>query len=271
VKSPPGGAGFDTSLTDGLRIAIRRVIAEASAPDERPLDMTGLARSLWPDGFEEHWQFVQGPENHDIVYRDREERVARLGDPGNPRSWYGRSRARVATGISLTAPGIPMLFMGQEFLEDKQWSDNFNFHDHLLLHWDGLDEGDRQMLDHVRFTRELIRLRWRHAGLRGQGFRVIHVHDADRVLAFHRWREGTGDDVVVAVHLAPFNRFGYRIGFPGGGDWREVFNSDVYEQWVNPHATGNGGRVYAEPQPMHGFGHSAPLTLPANSVLVFAR
>jgi 1,4-alpha-glucan branching enzyme len=75
----------------------------------------------------------------------------------------------------------------------------------------------------------------------------------------------------VAVHLAPFNRFGYRIGFPGGGDWREVFNSDVYEQWVNPHATGNGGRVYAEPQPMHGFGHSAPLTLPANSVLVFAR
>ena len=60
--------------------------------------MTGLARSLWPDGFAEHWQFVQGPENHDIVYRDREQRVARLGDPGNPRSWYGRSRARVATG-----------------------------------------------------------------------------------------------------------------------------------------------------------------------------
>ncbi len=89
VKSPPAGAGFDTSLTDGLRIAIRRVISDASAPDERPLDMTGLARSLWPDGFQEHWQFVQGPENHDIVYRDREQRVARLGDPANPRSWYG--------------------------------------------------------------------------------------------------------------------------------------------------------------------------------------
>ena len=42
--------------------------------------------------------------------------------------------------ISLTAPGIPMLFMGQEFLEDKQWSDNCDFHDNLLLHWAGLDE-----------------------------------------------------------------------------------------------------------------------------------
>jgi hypothetical protein len=64
----------------------------------------------------------------------------------NPRSWYGRSRARVATGVSLTAPGIPMLFMGQEFLEDKQWSDNFQFHHNLLLHWAGLDAGDKQSL-----------------------------------------------------------------------------------------------------------------------------
>ncbi len=271
VKSPPEGAGFDTSLTDGLRIAIRRVIAESSAPDERPLDMSGLARSLWPDGFAEHWQFVQGPENHDIVYCDREQRVARLGDPGNPRSWYGRSRARVATAISLTAPGIPMLFMGQEFLEDKQWSDNSDFHNNLLLHWSGLEAGDRQMVDHLRFTRELIHLRWKHQGLRGQGFRVVHAHDQNRVLAFHRWVEGTGEDVLVVVHLAPFNRFDYRIGFPGGGEWQEIFNSDVYENWVNPDAAGNGGRVTANPLPMHGFAYSAALTLPANSVLVFAR
>jgi 1,4-alpha-glucan branching enzyme len=271
VKAPLEGAGFDTTLTDGLRGAIRHVIGNASAPDERPLDMTGLARSLWPDGFDEHWSFVQGPENHDIVYRGREQRVARLGDPGNPRSWYGRSRTRVATGISLTAPGVPMLFMGQEFLEDKQWSDNFEFHKDLLLHWAGLDQGDKQMVQHLRFTRELIRLRWRYAGLRGQGFRVVHIHDQNRVLAFHRWVEGTGDDVIVVVHLSTFNRFDYRIGFPGGGEWQEIFNSDVYENWVNPNVVGNGGRVFADPQPLHQFGHSAALLLPANSLLVFAR
>ena len=164
------------------------------------------------------WRFVQGPENHDIVYQGREQRIARLGHPDNPRSWFGRSRARVATGISLTAPGIPMLFMGQEFLEDKQWSDNFEFHKDLLLHWAGLDHGDKQMLDHLRFTGELLGLRWQYRGLRGQGFRVVHSHDQDRVLAFQRWVEGEGHDVMVVVHLSTFNRFGYRIGFPGG--WR---------------------------------------------------
>jgi 1,4-alpha-glucan branching enzyme len=269
VKLPPEGAGFDTSLTDGLRLAVRTVIGNASAPDERPLDMIGLARSLWPEGFYEHWQFVQGPENHDVVYNGREQRIARLGDPSNPRSWFGRSRARVGTGICLTAPGIPMLFMGQEFLEDKQWSDNF--HHNLLLHWAGLDAGDKQMIDHLRFTRELIHLRWRYPGLRGQGFRVVHAHDHNRVLAFHRWVEGEGHDVIVIVHLAIFNRFGYRLGFPGEGEWREVFNSDVYENWVNPQSAGNGGRIYAEPLPLHDFGYSAALVLPANSLLVFAR
>jgi 1,4-alpha-glucan branching enzyme len=233
--------------------------------------MTGLAHSLWPSGFQKAWQFVQGPENHDIVYQGRELRVACLGDPANPRSWFGRSRARVATGISLTAPGIPMLFMGQEFLEDKQWSDNFLVHENLLLHWAGLDEQDRHMIDHLRFTHELIRLRWQHGALRGQGFRVVHVHDDNRVLAFHRWVEGRGEDVIVVVHLATFNRFDYRIGFPDGGEWREVFNSDAYEHWVNTNVVGNAGRIRAEPQPMHGFAHSASMVLPANGLLVFAR
>ena len=72
VKAVPEGAGFDTTLTDGLRMAIRDVIANASGPDERPLNMTSLARSLWPEGFQEQWRFVQGPENHDIVYNGRE-------------------------------------------------------------------------------------------------------------------------------------------------------------------------------------------------------
>ena len=76
---------------------------------------------------------------------------------------------------------------------------------------------------------------------------------------------------MVVVHLSTFNRFGYQIGFPSGGEWREVFNSDVYENWVNPGVTGNGAGVFANATPMHGFGFFAALALPANSVLVFAR
>ena len=269
--SSEGGAGFDTTLTDQLRIAIRDVIANASQPDERPLGMQALGGAMWPDGFREHWQFVQGPENHDIVYSGREPRVAALGDRGHPRSWFGRSRARVATAISLTAPGIPMLFMGQEFLEDKPWSDNTEVHANLLLHWAGLDHGDREMLDHLRFTRQLIQQRRASPGLRGNGFRVVHADDDHRVLAFHRWVPGEGHDAIVVIHLAPFHRFNYRIGFPFSGGWREAFNSDVYEQWVNPQVAGNGGHVVAGADPLHGFGFSAALTLPANSALVFVR
>jgi len=247
------------------------VIGNASAPDERPLNMTALGNSMWPDGFADEWRFVQGPENHDIVYQGNEMRIARLGDPADPRSWYGRSRARVGSGIGLTAPGTPMLFMGQEFLEDKQWSDNLDLHQDLLLYWAGLDNGDKQMSDHLRLTRELVRLRWNYPGLRGQGFRVVHAHDQNRVLAFHRWVPGQGEDVIAVVHLATYDRYDYRIGFPGDGQWREIFNSDVYENWVNPNVCGNGGAVHADPTPLHGFGYSAGLVLPANSILVFAR
>lgn len=271
ARAPPEGAGFDATLTDGLRLAIRDVIGNASSPDERPLDMTRLATSLWPEGFAESWRFVQGPENHDIVYRGREQRIAQLGHPDAPRSCFGRRRARVASGIGLTAPGIPMLFMGQEFLEDKQWSEDLECRHDLLLHWAGLDSGDQQMLDDLRFTRELVQLRWRFPGLRGEGFRVVHIHDQNRVLAFHRWIEGQGHDVIVVVHLAHFNRTGYRIGLPGGGKWREIFNSDVYETCSSPNLVGNRGEIHADPYPLHDFRYSASLALPADSIVVFAR
>ena len=59
--------------------------------------------------------------------------------------------------------------------------------------------------------------------------------------------------------------------FPGGGEWCEMFNSDAYENWINAGVTGNGGRVVAVQQPLHGFAYSAAIVLPANSLLVFAR
>jgi 1,4-alpha-glucan branching enzyme len=76
---------------------------------------------------------------------------------------------------------------------------------------------------------------------------------------------------MVIVHLANFTRVGYRVGLPGGGEWREVFNSDVYENWINAGVAGNNGRVVATAQPLHGFGYSADIVLPANSLLIFSR
>jgi len=68
---------------------------------------------------------------------------AARADPTDARSWYARSRARVATALLLTAPGIPMLFMGQEILEDKPWSDNPRHFRNTLIWWDGLRQEPR--------------------------------------------------------------------------------------------------------------------------------
>jgi 1,4-alpha-glucan branching enzyme len=271
VQNIPQGAGFNTTLTDGLRNAIRDIISNASQPDERPLNMDTLAASMWPQGFDHEWQFVQGPENHDLVYRGNSLRIASLADPSNSRSWYGRSRSRIATAICLTAPGIPMLFMGQEFLEAQQWADDIKDYPELLLNWQGLSAGDKQMQDHLRFTGDLVKLRWQYPALRDGGFSVIHTNDDNRVCAFHRWVEGEGMDIMVIIHLSTFDRYAYRIGFPWGGIWREVFNSDVYEDWVNPNVRGNGGQITSDEQFYDGLNFSAALTLPANGILVFAR
>jgi 1,4-alpha-glucan branching enzyme len=52
--------------------------------------------------------------------------------------------------------------------------------------------------------------------------------------------------------------------------WKEVFNSDVYDTMPNPQVKGNRGSMHADGPAMHGFGTSALLTIPANSLVVFA-
>jgi len=161
-----------------------------------------------------------------------------------------------------------MIFMGQEFLEDKQWSDTPNGLN--LLYWDGLATGDKSMVDFLRFTQDLVKLRARYAALRSESVRVFHVHNRNRVIAFHRWIEREGRDVVVAGNLREETWHGYGIGFPRAGRWREVFNSDAYDNWVNPIAAGNGGAIEAVSVAMHGFAASADIVIPANGIIVFA-
>jgi 1,4-alpha-glucan branching enzyme len=50
-----------------------------------------------------------------------------------------------------------------------------------------------------------------------------------------------------------------------------VFNSDVYDNWVNPIVAGNGGGTVASDSPMHGLPASASIVIPANGFVVFAH
>lgn len=99
----------------------------------------------------------------------------------------------------------------------------------------------------------------------------FHVHDQNRVIAIQRWLEGTVQDVIVVATLAEDTWYSYGIGFPFAGPWREVFNSDVYDNWVNPIVAGNDGGINVSGPPLHGFQASANIVIPANGLVVFAR
>ncbi|HVS00346.1 MAG TPA: alpha amylase C-terminal domain-containing protein [Thermoanaerobaculia bacterium] len=264
-----GGADFDTTQHDALRDTVRAAVGQASRGMAAQVAMKAIADALPVSGFTHPWQAVTCVENHDLVYQGREPRIPALADGGDPRSWYARSRSRVATGLVLTAPGIPMLFMGQELLEPRQWHDSRS-PDHLL-DWSGLEHGDRTVTDHLRFTRELIELRRWHPALRRGAVHVFHSHDENRVLAFHRWIEGEGRDLVVIASLNDSTFWEYCLGLPLAGEWTEAFNSDVYDGYVNSQVAGNGGRVVADGGPLHGLPASAKIVIPANSVLVLTR
>ena len=265
-----GGADFDAAWHDGLRRAIRGAIGQAAGGPQAFFDWQPVVDELRAPGFRDAWRAVQCIESHDEVYHDRGPRIAQLAGGGDSRSWYARSRSRVALGLLLTAPGIPMVFMGQEFLEDKQWADAPEFYVDALLYWDGL-ASDKAMIDFHRFTRELAWLRRRHPALRAEGVATRAMDNVGRVLAFERWIPGIGRNVMVVASLNESTHGGYRIPFPVAGEWREVFNSDVYDNWVNPRTAGNGGRVWADGPGYNGLAASASVVIPANGLLVFAR
>ncbi len=278
IAPPPDGMDFDLGYGDGLRDQIRRVVQESTGGSGAPVNLDPLRDALYTtyrDGA--RWTVFQCIENHDLIDdshtgNDRQPRIAALADSTNSRSWYARSRARVANGLHLTAPGVPMIFMGQEFLEDKQWTD-WPGNPGLLTCWAGLDGADKAIGDHHRFTRDLMWLRRKHPALRGEGRNVFHVQNGNRVIAFHRWIPGTGRDVVIVASLneGTFYNHGYRIGFPTGGHWHEVFNCDIYHGFLNPIAQGNPGGITADGPPWDGLPTSAGITLPANGLLVIAR
>jgi len=75
----------------------------------------------------------------------------------------------------------------------------------------------------------------------------------------------------VVCTLAEQTWYGYELGFPLPGRWREVFNSDWYDGMPNPGVAGNGGGIDAAGPPRDGLPHSAAIVIPANALLVFAR
>ncbi|HBF22791.1 MAG TPA: 1,4-alpha-glucan branching protein [Planctomycetes bacterium] len=212
-----GGAGFDSQWDSVFVHPVRgNLIAAADASR----DMWAIKQSIEKRYNSQAMQRVIFTESHDEV-ANGSMRLPEEIWPGNADSWYSKKRSTLGAALVMTSPGIPMLFQGQEFLEDGWFSDT-----------DPLDWSKLNLFPGIRdLYRDLIRLRRNldgvSAGLRGNERNVYHVNNNDKVLAFHRWDQGgSGDDVVVVANFSNTAWPSYTIGLPRDGTWKVRLNSD---------------------------------------------
>ncbi len=214
-----GGAGFSAQWAAGFMHALRNALIE---PDDARRDMDALARLIEQRFNGDAFQRVLYTESHDEVAQSAgQARVPELIWPAHAESFYSQKRSTLGAALIFTAPGIPMIFMGQELLAGGSWSDARE-----------LDWSNAQRFAGIRtLYRDLIRLRrdWYGCtrGLKGHNVHVYHVNRRDKVIAFHRLdRSGPRDDVIVLLNFANIGYDAYRIGVPREGRWRVRFNSD---------------------------------------------
>ncbi|HEX6277720.1 MAG TPA: alpha-amylase family glycosyl hydrolase [Polyangiaceae bacterium] len=135
------------------------------------------------------------------------------------------ARCRFAAGVTMLSAGTPMFLMGEEVGAMKPFTFD-GFMDNREDLWAERTGAGRYLF---RFYRDLIRLRRRHHTFATPNIEILHAHDADRLLAFHRWK-GPEHYLVVATLSDTGWPEGYelRSSLPSGR-WREIFTSDAPE------------------------------------------
>lgn len=259
-----GGAGFGTQWDGAFVHPVRENVVKIG-DEER--SMVEIARAVQFRYNEDSIQRVIYSESHDEDANGKA-RIPHEIDPGDTAGYFARKRSTLAAGLVLTTPGIPMLFEGQEFLEDG-W-----FRDDKALDWAKLEtfQGiNRLYHDLIHLRRNLY---GNTKGLLGPFVRVHHLNDQDKVIAFHRWAEGGAKDDVIVVASFTHRSFddNYRVGLPRAGDWIIRFNSDWKGYSSDFHDVGNpDGKVVAEKEPRDGCEFSGGFSLPAYGLLILSQ
>jgi 1,4-alpha-glucan branching enzyme len=164
-----------------------------------------------------------------------------------------------------TWPGKKTLFMGCDFGQPDEWNYDQSLPWHLLQYPDhaGIRLIVRDLNHLYRDEPALV-----YGDTRPEGFEWLAMDDAESsVIAFLRRTGDERDTILVVGHYTPVPRYGYRIGVPLPGYWRELINSDA--DFYGGHGQGNLGGCRTEPVAWNGHFHSLQLTLPGNTTLVF--
>ncbi len=256
-----GGAGFNAQWDAAFVHPIRAIL---TTPNDADRDLDRVIAALRHSYENDVFRRVVYTESHDEIANGKA-RLSSEIDPGTTDSYPARKRCMLGAVLTLTAPGVPMLFQGQEFLEDG-W-----FRDEVPLDWPKLGEHGGI---HALF-RDLVHLRLdqrnHSAGLCGQHLETNHVNHAQKILGYRRWSEGgPGDDVIVLINLSANAVENYDIGVPTDGVWlvrvntdSTIYSGDFSDHPADPHP--------ARPEPLDGYSHRITLGVAPYSAVVLSQ
>ena len=196
--------------------------------------------------------------SHDEVVHGKGSLIGRMPKGRSVDDWERFATLRAYFGFMWGHPGKKLIFMGGEFAQWREWSEERELDWHLLQ-WAPHRGVHDLMRDLNHLYRETPALYARDDGW--EGFRWIEPNDAENS-TFTWLRCGADGDPFVAVlcNFTPVPRVGIRIGLPHAGLWREVLNTDAVNYGGS--GIGNLGSVTAEEVPHGGFPASATVVLP---------
>ncbi len=160
------------------------------------------------------------PLSHDEVVHGKGSLLTKMaGD-----DWQKFANLRAYYGMMWGYPGKKLLFMGQEFAQRREWSED------RALDWElrgaARHEGVRSLvrdLNWLYVDRPAL-----HAGdCDREGFEWLIVDDAENSV-FAWLRRAPGEKpVAVIANMTPALHTHYRVPLPQDGAWREILNTDA--------------------------------------------
>ena len=131
---------------------------------------------------------------------------------------------KVGYAFMIGHPGKKLLFMGQDFAQLREWSEERE------LDWYLLGEENHQYLQN--FTKDLFRLYHKNKALYEldavpEGFEWVNADDKDRsIFSFIRHSKDNKKNLLFVCNFTPVAREDYRVGVPRGKQYKLILNSD---------------------------------------------
>ena len=163
------------------------------------------------------------PLSHDEVVHGKRSLLDKM--PGD--YWEKFGNLRILYAYMIAHPGKKLLFMGGEFGQFIEWDYKKGL-DWMLIDF----EMHKKMQNFIKklncFYKKEKSLYELDSEYRGFSW-IDHQNHEESIITFMRRGRKKDDFIIVLCNFTPVPRNGYRIGVPYGGEYEEVFNSDLEE------------------------------------------